>query len=256
MNIFYLILAYVSPLLDVSNNLVPQEIKTNTSVASFNFLDIIFYLIFGLSILLNIVFILNRVNNNSRQNSKSTKKHDNDFENFYKIENSSLKNKISSLENKLHAFQKSNKLSSESKYNNLEKIEENQPIQSPIKTQLIEDEKPQTVDFEIPKPIAIYLPSPFENNRFSIEDVSNEQMPTSLYQIILDASNTTGKLLIIENADFTRALNSPDHYLEKACIYENAFSPNANGINIVEPGKVKLENQDWLITQKIKIKFI
>jgi len=256
MNSIYLTTTYISSFIGSSYNVLAQESDTNTSIESFDFMNIIFYIILGLSILLNIVFILNRVKNNGRKKTNSAKKDVNNYEDFYKSENSSLKNKIRNLENKLHAFQKSNITSSENKFNNPAIKEDNQPIQTPIINRQVEDEKPRTVEFEIAKPSAIYLPSPFENNRFSIEDVSNEQMPTSLYQIILDTSNTTGKLLIIENADFTRALNSPDHYLEKACIYENAFSPNANGINIVEPGRVKLENQDWLIIQKIKIKFI
>ena len=256
MNSIYLTITYISSFKGASYNVLAQEPDTNTSIESFDFMDIIFYIILGLSILLNIVFMLSREKNNGRKKTNSSKKDVNNYEDFYKSENSSLKNKIRNLENKLHAIQKSNRASSENKFNNPAIKEDNQPIQTPIINRQVEDEKLKIVEFEIAKPSAIYLPSPFENNRFSIEDVSNEQMPTSLYQIILDASNTTGKLLIIENADFTRALNSPDHYLEKACIYENAYNPKAKGIKVIESGKVKLENQDWLIIEKIKIKFI
>jgi hypothetical protein len=44
--------------------------------------------------------------------------------------------------------------------------------------------------------------------------------------------------------------------LEKACTYENAFNPQAKRIDVVKTGSVKLENQDWFVTEKIKIKFI
>ena len=59
-----------------------------------------------------------------------------------------------------------------------------------------------------------------------------------------------------EDADLSRALNSPDHYLEKACVYENAFNINATSIEVIEEGEVKLDNQDWLVISKVKIKFI
>lgn len=233
-----------------------QDIDANGVAESFIFRDIIIYIILGASLLFNIVVLLSK---KSKRKGNKYDKSDVNYEDWYKKEknkNGQLNNEVRNLKSKIFSLE--NKSIPNYKEERGSQVENRiqSSMSSPTIEQQYEDEKPKTFNLEITKPNTIYLPSPFEDNRFSIEDVSTEQTPSSLYQIILDSSNTTGKLLIIENADFTRALNSPDHYLEKACIYENAFSPNANGINIVEPGKVKLENQDWLITQKIKIKFI
>ncbi|EMQ95351.1 hypothetical protein D778_02653 [Xanthomarina gelatinilytica] len=256
MNVFYLIISSFKILNANSFYLLVQDMGVHEVSEPFNYTNLIIYIIVGLSLLFNIVVLLSK--KNRRKGNKYDKPEVNyeDWYNKEKNKNSQLNNEIRNLKNKIFSLENKRVSNYEEKKDSQVEGKMQSSLSSPTIEQQYEDEKPKTFDLEITKPQTIYLPSPFENNRFSIEDVSNEQMPTSLYQIILDASNTTGKLLIIENADFTRALNSPDHYLEKACIYENAFSPNANGINIVEPGRVKLENQDWLIIQKIKIKFI
>ncbi|WP_417856762.1 hypothetical protein [Xanthomarina gelatinilytica] len=237
--------------------LLVQDLDINEVSEPFNFTNFIIYFVLGLSVLINIVLLFIKKNNRRHKSTSSGSKRDHDaWYNTLERNNNQLKNENRNLKSKIFELEKKLAVKKEERKDFPVENRIQPTISSPVIEQQFVDEKPRTVEFEVMKPTVIYLPSPFEDNRFSTEDVSNEQMPTSLYQIILDASNTTGKLLIIENADFTRALNSPDHYLEKACIYENAFSPNANGINIVEPGKVKLENQDWLIIQKIKIKFI
>lgn len=248
MNLIYLAIA--------NSFLLLQNEGANGNLELFNLINTVIYFILGLSVVLNILFFSNR--NSSGKNNKSPSGNKGNHEAWYKsvdkknkilnAENKSLQNELIILQKKMDSF-----LEESSK----RRVENIQPsVSSPKIDRQIEDELPKTFDLSLTKPETIFLPSPFENNRFSIEDVSNDQTPSSLYQIILDDSATTGKLLIIENANFTRALNSPDHYLEKACVFENAFSPTAKGINTVEPGKVKVDNQDWLIIEKIKIKFI
>lgn len=219
-------------------------------------IDIVIYIILVISVLLNAVLLISRIN---KKNDLPVKNTDVDFEQWYNIEKRAkdkLKDENWRLNKQLNSLQ-NNELLNEIVTKDTSIENKTEPIvSSPTIEQKYEDEKPHIVEFEMTKLENIYLPSPFENNRFSIEDISSEQTSSSLYQIILDSTNTSGKLLILENADFTRALNSPDLFLEKACLYENAFNPTANGIIVVEPGKVKLDNQDWLITEKIKIKFI
>lgn len=123
------------------------------------------------------------------------------------------------------------------------------------KQELLE-EGPIVQNLMIEKPEVLFLPSPFEDSKFSAEDVSKERTPFSLYKIKLSSSKSKGDLTLLEDADLSRALNSPDHYLEKACVYENAFNINATSIEVIEEGEVKLDNQDWLVISKVKIKFI
>ena len=123
------------------------------------------------------------------------------------------------------------------------------------KQELLE-EGPIVQNLMIEKPEVLFLPSPFEDSKFSAEDVSKERAPFSLYKIKLSSSKVSGELTLLEDADLSRALNSPDHYLEKACVYENAFNINATSIEVIEEGEVKLDNQDWLVISKVKIKFI
>ena len=128
---------------------------------------------------------------------------------------------------------------------------------NPTSTQEEEnDEHPQIVDFEIKKPEPLFLSSPFEDNRFSKEDEKKEQTPTSLYKILLDSSNIQGRLELLEDVDFSRALNSPERYFELACSYENLPTQNTKKAIMIESGAVKLDDADWLVTEKIKIKFI
>lgn len=257
MNIIFLTVSNLKALMPYNFNLYAQNVDAG-SADSFIFLDLITFLVLGLSVILNIVLLFS-LKMKKRGREYNSEKSGVNYEDWYykeKIKNGQLDNENKNLKSKIYSLQ--NKEVQDYKANKDVSVESRTQLatSNPATEQHFEDEKPKTFDLKIAQPNIIYLPSPFENNRFSLEDVSTEQTASSLYQIILDASNTTGKLLILENADFTRALNSPDLYLEKACIYQNAFNPNASEIQVVEKGSAKLENQDWVITEKIKIKFV
>lgn len=102
----------------------------------------------------------------------------------------------------------------------------------------------------------VYLPSPFKELTFANEDASSQYEINSIYRVELSNENTLGKLFIIEDADFSRALNSPDSFLKTVCIYENEFSNNARVIKNIEAGEIILEGEDWTVTKKVRIKFI
>lgn len=133
-----------------------------------------------------------------------------------------------------------------------ESLETNKPLHKIIE----EEEKPINVTFDIPKMRKAFLPSPFDEKRFSIEDVSFDRNQSSLYYIDLDLSERSGDIYILEDSDFTKALNSPAQFLEKVCVFENAFSNSATRIENVMKGTVVLDGDDWLVKEKIKIKFI
>jgi hypothetical protein len=45
-------------------------------------------------------------------------------------------------------------------------------------------------------------------------------------------------------------------YLEYVCEYINEMKTNTNNINVVSPGSIKKDGEDWTVTEKIKIKFV
>jgi hypothetical protein len=102
----------------------------------------------------------------------------------------------------------------------------------------------------------IYLSSPFQNLTFANEDASKEKTLNSLYLVEFDKHMQTGELSVMVDADLSRALNSPDSYLETACTYDNEYFNNARAIQVTEKGEIKLDGDDWNVTKKVKIKFI
>ncbi|SFU53262.1 hypothetical protein SAMN05216480_10680 [Pustulibacterium marinum] len=159
-------------------------------------------------------------------------------------ENEDLKKKLETVEK--HVKEEANKPQENS---NTGKPKE-------VDTPLYPDEKPNVVEFKQISKEKIYLPSPFEELRFSVEDSKKERNETSLYVIELDSEENSGAIKILEDANFKVALNSPKKYLELVCIAENAHDIKANGIVNCKPGKVILEAQDWVVTDKIHIKYV
>ena len=115
-----------------------------------------------------------------------------------------------------------------------------------------------SIEIEIPQPIenVIYFPSPFKDSAFTNEDASREKTPDSIYKVVFDEHAQIGTLLVIEDADFSKALNSPDSYLKTACTYDNEYNHNARYIKVVGKGEIKPVGEDWIVTKKVRIKFI
>lgn len=168
-----------------------------------------------------------------------------------------LRGKEQNLKKEISKYTKPKELDTNIKNNSLikETIKTTKP---PLKNTYKEEdeEKPINVNFDIPKTRKVFLPSPFEEKRFSIEDVSFDRNQSSLYYIDLDSSGKSGDIYILEDSDFTKALNSPAQFLEKVCLFENAFSNNATRIENIVKGTVVLDGDDWLVKEKIRIKFI
>ena len=102
----------------------------------------------------------------------------------------------------------------------------------------------------------IYLSSPFQNLTFANEEASKEKNSDSLYLVEFDKQMQTGELSVIMDADFSRALNSPDSYLERVCTYDNVYFNDARAVQVTEKGEIKLDGNDWNVTKKVRIKFI
>lgn len=236
--------------------------KSINESSIFNLSNVIIFVLLGISVIINVLLLI-MVKNRNRELKGFEKKHKHDVVSMseyskLKGENKRLNSQFQSLHSQLSNYN----IQKDKNDSNPNFYQQNQNNSRKTKESLVDssieykEEKPKTKNWEIKKEEEIFLPSPFEDKRFTIEDVSKERTISSLYKIVLNDNGVTGKLLLLEDADFTRALNSPDHYLEKACSYENVFNPNAKGIDVVNSGSVKLENQDWYVTEKIKIKFI
>jgi len=125
----------------------------------------------------------------------------------------------------------------------------------------VESEKATVVELEVSdyqegSRRLVYFPSPFENNRFANEDVSETEKPSSLYIAEINKNTNRGIISLIETADLSRALNSPNTYLETVCDFENAYNSSVKGIKVIKDGEVVLEGEDWIVKPKIRIKFI
>lgn len=231
------------------NSIDSTERKQESNLSS-----TLFYSLLAISISLNIVLVLKSFKTKKRINRKVDR---GSRENYKGLEyiNLELQNRIRSLENKNELLEKEvlkERTLQDPKNNELEGSE---------KEKSIEDQKAPIVEFEISKTLEseqklIYFPSPFENNKFAIEDVSEIEKPTSLYVAEIDENLNKGIISLIETADLSRALNSPNTYLETACDYENSHSPTAKEIKVIKDGEIVLEGEDWVVKNKIRIKFI
>jgi hypothetical protein len=203
------------------------------------------YALLVISVLFNLFLFFK-----SRSKSENNKKEKKINYDAYKSKNASLE-KI-----KIKLEEENTKLKNE-KWKNSNPVSPVEKVIRPIE-KIIEDEEPLTIEFKVPeiKNKLIYFPSPFEERRFAIEDVSETEKPTSLYVANVNANSNKGDISLIETADLSRALNSPNIYLETVCEYENAYNSEAKGIKVVEDGEVILDGEDWVVKSKIKIKFI
>jgi len=126
-------------------------------------------------------------------------------------------------------------------------------------TKTIIDTPTQSINLEVPQQNPsnlIYLSSPFQNLTFANEDASKEKASNSLYLVEFNEQMQSGELSVLVDADLSKALNSPDTYLETACTYDNEYFNNARAIKVTEKGEIKLEGEDWTVTKKVRIKFI
>jgi hypothetical protein len=186
---------------------------------------------------------------NSQNENRSLKKENEDFNQQIR----DLKERISQYSNSVNILVAGDQIRKDEVQNTFTQNDiENK------ETQFVEEEKSITNNLDIhkQKTTLIYLPSPFEERRFAIEDASPAETPTSLYVVNVHANTYEGDITLIETADLSRALNSPNIYLETVCEYENAYNSEAKGIKVVEDGEVVLEGEDWVVKSKIKIKFI
>lgn len=207
------------------------------------------------SILLVVVLFFYLKNKPKKKNIKTK----NDFPDYYKSENEGLKITIEDLKKENNQL----RLKIDSLERNNSNLIKKDNLEIDAKEKYVADKIGVPISLLMTKEgeIAtetklIYLPSPFEDNRFASEDVSETQVPFSLYVAEIDKNTNQGTISLIETADLSRALNSPNTFLEPVCNYENAYSSSAKEIKVIAEGDLVLEGNDWVVKTKIRIKFI
>jgi hypothetical protein len=243
---------------------ISQNTASNTSSIrnsnKSNLVNITIYLLLPLAVLL-ILYLsykltkaknkINGIKKNRRNQTSESIDNNKAFNN--KI--NSLHKEIDSLKSKIKLLEETNSdlmNQPKSNKNNLE-VQETKKSMEDIKSIPIDLTTPK-VQQTITK--RIYFPSPFENDRFANEEASETEKPISLYVAEIDKNTNRGRISLIETADLSRALNSPNTFLEMVCNYENAYSSSAKEIKVIEEGKVALVGEDWIVNPKIRIKFI
>jgi len=235
----------------------PKRVLNSTAIDNSdtsNFGNILVYLALTIAFMLSIflIFKLLKTKKKIKHIEKSIKRLDTKG---LESQNKEFQNTIKSLENTIESLQKEN-----SNLKNQQYIYKHQSETDEIKYS-VESEKATVVEFEVSdyqegNRKLIYFPSPFENNRFANEDVSETEKPSSLYIAEINKNTNRGIISLIETADLSRALNSPNTYLETVCNFENAYNSSVKGIKVVKDGEVVLEGEDWIVKPKIRIKFI
>lgn len=221
-----------------------------------NLFNILLYFILAISIFLNIIFYSMFKSQKPKKKSGNHVKFDNPSER----EKESLNDRIWQLERENASLNAANKNDIEKPLSESNKDEIITNEEKPMEEKPMEDEISPTIALDakqVQNPQkTIYLPSPFEERKFAVEDVSENEKPLSLYVAKIDSKTNKGTISLIESANLSRALNSPDLFLETVCEYQNPYNALARGIKVINVGELYLHGEDWVVEKKIKIKFI
>ena len=249
-----------------SKNQIPIE-TTTSKRHNDNFYSTALKWFFPVLLLISIYFHFNTYSKNKEQQKKySTKRKElkRSKENYNEKETQLAisQNEIRNLKDEIFRLKEDLEKIHEKEHEGNTISDKPTPISDAISTPSVESIPEiisETTELEVSKQHLteiIYLSSPFQNLTFADEDASKEKTLDSLYLVEFDKQTQIGELSVIMDADFSKALNSPDFYLETACTYDNVYFNNARAVQVTEKGEIKLDGNDWNVTKKVRIKFI
>lgn len=122
---------------------------------------------------------------------------------------------------------------------------------------LVSTESMTNANSELTNPLYFSIPSD-QNGRFDLNN-KKEAFDTKCHYCINITSANRGELSYLSSDKDFRAIEGYSSYLLPVCEVENfAFKSNARNIQMVEKGKVFLDNESWIIdvNNKVKIRFI
>lgn len=108
----------------------------------------------------------------------------------------------------------------------------------------------QTIQIEVG-----YFSSPFEKNKFSHEDFKIEVDSKSLYKVE-SVGIDEWTLTLYDDANYKRALRSPNVFLDPVCDNTNLYTPEVTAVVVVENGLIVRSGNDWNVIKRPKIRFI
>lgn len=104
----------------------------------------------------------------------------------------------------------------------------------------------------------LFAPSPNNDGSFDISSVSSvEDQSSSFYKFTVINNNpnyATFEFLNVERA-IKDATSNPEMIIEKVCNTQNALNQNATRINTIKPGRVKKQNDKWVVELRAEIKY-
>ena len=227
--------------------------KVDTQQSNDN--GIMFYLgiaLFAVSILLNLFFIKKNLQSSSKFDKLNAKlrrmqKENEKFQ--YDLQNKSKQSRVSSnSNNEIDKLRKDNARLVQ-QLDEFKRKSSAQPISNSTTGNSVKKSKSSSSSI-------IYLPRPQDEGVFLKKHAKDEYDDRYLYQVNIDNNKSVGKLSLISNADFARALSSPERYFEKVCDYENEYSNNARSVIVVQKGEIQMQGEEWIVIKKLKIKFI
>lgn len=119
--------------------------------------------------------------------------------------------------------------------------------------------EPVVIALEAPKPtiISYYFQGPYEECKFFAESGSDEKKFRYLYRIeTIENDSAFGKLYLEPSSvelDILR--NYSDTILKPACEYTNGFHSSFGNVSMISPGRVVRQGDDWIVKEKVQIKF-
>ncbi|WP_428656026.1 hypothetical protein [Runella sp.] len=102
--------------------------------------------------------------------------------------------------------------------------------------------------------------SPDDDASFDVSRLSTDQKPDSIFSIYIDNTNPDfGEIILIDDASANkRAMAGLNAFLKSVCEFDEYPDNVSQSIQVIEPGSIAKEKETgrWVITQKIKIKFV
>jgi hypothetical protein len=120
-----------------------------------------------------------------------------------------------------------------------------------------EDQPSQVIDLEIKKElyknISYFLGSPDKEKAFYAPEATENPGANTLY--VIEEDNTLNLYNKINSQAMKSAMNSVEIHIKRVCEIMNAKEPQHTKIVMLKPGEVTKENEDFLVTNKMKVKF-
>lgn len=99
-----------------------------------------------------------------------------------------------------------------------------------------------------------FLALPTEDGVFDANNIDYEQSENYPFEIFIDARNSNEALFILETTKLSKLLENKSKNINSVCEIEN-LNTNPISIECIEDGVARLENGQWKVTKKTKVRY-